>query len=181
MGTAGMALPGSRSAIVVPIRLPAALERIRLEHVANARLGVPAHITLLFPFTSPATIESVTLSRVATAIQGTRAFDAVFREVRVWDAGDDRPGVVWLAPEPVQPFHGLIGALTDAFPEHPPYEGAHADVIPHLTVAEEAVGLETVAAEAARFIGFRRHVASASLLVEGHDGRWATRRRFALG
>lgn len=176
-----MAFAGSRSAIVVPIRLPAPLERMRLEHVPNARLGVPAHITLLFPFASPATIDAVTLSRVATAIDRSRPFDAEFRDVRVWDAGQDRLGVVWLAPEPVKPFHELIAALTEAFPEHPPYEGAHAEVIPHLTVAEKTVRLETVAAEAARFIGFRRHVASASLLVEGDDGRWGTRRRFTLG
>jgi hypothetical protein len=43
---------------------------------------------------------------------------------------------LWLAPEPAQPFREFTAAVWRAFPEHPPYGGAHADSVPHLTVAE---------------------------------------------
>ena len=47
------------------------------------------------------------------------------------------PDVVCLLPEPSQPFSRLIVALAAAFPQYPPYAGAHAlaDIVPHLTIA----------------------------------------------
>ena len=48
------------------------------------------------------------------------------------------PDVVYLAPEPDAPFRRLTAALASAFPDYPPYEGAHEEVIPHLTVARDA-------------------------------------------
>jgi hypothetical protein len=44
--------------------------------------------------------------------------------------------VLWLEPEPGQPFRSLTAAVWAAFPEQPPYGGAHQDPVPHLTVAE---------------------------------------------
>ena len=45
------------------------------------------------------------------------------------------PAVLYIAPEPDGPFRELTDALAQAFPEHPPYDGAFAEVVPHLTVA----------------------------------------------
>ena len=46
--------------------------------------------------------------------------------------------VLWLAPDPAEPFRALTASVAAAFPEHPPYEGAHDDVVPHLTVGQDA-------------------------------------------
>ena len=46
-----------------------------------------------------------------------------------------RPRVLYLAPEPETPFRELTDALAEAFSDHPPYAGAVAQVVPHLTVA----------------------------------------------
>ena len=35
------------------------------------------------------------------------------------------PNVVWLEPEPAEPFQRLTRALAAAFPDYPPYGGAH--------------------------------------------------------
>src|SRR3989442_1054852 len=59
---------------------------------------------------------------------GFEPFDFALTEVRRW------PGVLWLAPEPAEPFVALTSALAARYPEHPPYEGEHDVVIPHLTV-----------------------------------------------
>jgi hypothetical protein len=45
--------------------------------------------------------------------------------------------VLWLDPEPAQPFRQLTAAVWRAFPQHPPYGGAYDDVVPHLTIAEQ--------------------------------------------
>lgn len=45
--------------------------------------------------------------------------------------------VLWLAPEPDDPFRSLTAGVVKAFPTHLPYGGAFGtDHTPHLTVAE---------------------------------------------
>jgi hypothetical protein len=38
--------------------------------------------------------------------------------------------VLWPAPEPDTPFRALTSAVWGAFPRHPPYGGAHREVLP---------------------------------------------------
>ena len=76
---------GGRTAIVVPIELPAALEAIRRDHVDNARLGVPAHVTVLFPFVPAGSIARADIERAGAAIASTVAFDVEFRTVTSFD------------------------------------------------------------------------------------------------
>ena len=59
------------------------------------------------------------------------------------------PGVVWLAPEPAEPFIALTELLAAAFPDHPPYEGAHDEIVPHLTLG---LGTESVLGRLARSV-----------------------------
>ena len=48
--------------------------------------------------------------------------------------------MLWLDPEPADPFRSLTAAVWAAFPQHPPYGGAYDEVVPHLTVAERRSG-----------------------------------------
>jgi hypothetical protein len=49
------------------------------------------------------------------------------------------PGFIYLAPEPYDPLKTLTSlAVCEALSEHPPFEGKHSDIVPHLTVAQEA-------------------------------------------
>jgi 2'-5' RNA ligase len=172
-----------RSAIIVPIPIPAPLEAIRLREVASGRAGAPAHVTLLFPFAPPTALDDTILARVAAVIAGEPAFDVDLRHARVWDAGGGAPeGVVWLDPEPAAAFVRLTEALGRAFPEFPLYGGLHDTIVPHLTIAsDDRRRLRAVQAAAARELPFRRRVSRAILIVEGRDGRWRTRRQFKLG
>lgn len=45
---------------------------------------------------------------------------------------------MWLAPEPDDGFRALTVAVCSAFPDCPPYGGACADVVPHLTIGSPA-------------------------------------------
>lgn len=172
-----------RSAIVVPIRLPASLRTLMLRESESARLGVPAHVTLLFPFVPAPLIGRDVLVGIARLVEAAPAFDVAFEAVRRFEPGEGaRNGVVWLAPEPVAPFLSLIDRLSTAFPDYPPYGGMFHEVIPHLTIADDAAArMHANEAEAYRHLPFRLRVREIALLVEGVDGRWRTRRRFSLG
>ena len=174
-------MPGRRTAIVLPVALPPPLERMRRARVPVARLGVPAHLTLLFPFAEPAALTSKARERVVAALARPGALELRFAEARTW------PGVAWLAPEPAAPVSALIERLAAAFPEHPPYGGVHAEIVPHVTLAEPADGeaaagaeAEAVAAAARAWLPFTRRIDHAVLLEEGADGRWRRRWRLRL-
>ena len=106
-----------RSAIVVPVRLPAPLRALMLRESESARLGVPGHVTLLFPFVAAPAITADVLASIARVVRDAPAFDAAFREVRRFEPGEGaRNGVVWLAPAPARPFLSLTDRLSQAFP-----------------------------------------------------------------
>jgi 2'-5' RNA ligase len=172
-----------RSAIVVPIPIPAAVEAVRRREVASARAGAPAHVTLLFPFVPAAELDDVWLTRVAAVIAAEPAFEVTFTSARIWEPGGGAPeGVAWLDPEPAAPFVRLTEALGRAFPDFRPYGGLHDTIVPHLTIAsDDRSQLADARAAAASVLPFRRRVSRTILIVEGRDGRWRTRRRFPLG
>jgi len=143
-----------------------------------ARLGVPAHITLLYPFASPERITPAMFKEVRAIAVSVRAFP--FRLARI----KRFPDTLYLAPEPVEPFLELTERLARQFPEFPPYEGKFDSIIPHLTVAQ-GTPEELHAAE----VELRAHWPSKGIevpacthlsLIENSSGRWEPMREFAL-
>jgi 2'-5' RNA ligase len=98
---------------------------------SSAAWGVPAHVTVLFPFAAPQDVDDDVSAGLAGAIACVPAFDAVFARTDWF--GED---VLWLAPEPAGPFVALTRAVAAAFPEHQPYGGEFDGSAPHLTVGE---------------------------------------------
>jgi 2'-5' RNA ligase len=160
----------SESAIVVRIRVPAAIERLRRAHDRAARLGVPAHITILYPFVATPELTPEVREDVAAIAGEIRAFEVTFSSAARW------PGVVYLEPRPSAPFTGLIDRAAALFPEHPPYAGAISEVIPHLTVVESHVApFDDVLAAAQAALPFEASIRGLEVLAEGDDGRWRSR------
>ena len=137
----------SESAIVVLVpEAESAIGRWRRELDPSAALGVPAHVTLLYPFAAPTDITHDLIAKVAETISGFGAFEYQLDEVRWFD-----DAVVWLAPAPVAPFIALTAMLLEAFPEFPRYGGAFGDdVVPHVTIGQQ--GAYTRLHEAARAV-----------------------------
>jgi 2'-5' RNA ligase len=170
------------TAIVVPIALPAGLARLRAPEVEVARLGVPPHVTILSPFLDSAAIDGAVHERLAEIARREAAFDVGFRAVRQWPPSAHGPGVVWLAPEPAEPFVRLTRAVWSAWPETPPYGRVDDDLEAHLTIAiDEPSHFDVVEKEAARWLPFEREVRLLALLTEGADGRWSEARTYPLG
>jgi 2'-5' RNA ligase len=148
----------------------------RRAHTYDAPLGMPAHVTLLYPFVPRAEVAQAE-PRLAELVAGHDAFDAKFARTARF------PDVLYLEPEPAGRFLDLTAAIAAAWPEHPPYEGVHESVVPHLTIAEseDAGLLDYIAAEIEPQLPVRQRVEAASLFVEGDDGRWRAQSRLALG
>ena len=64
-----------QSAFIVRVPEAEALVReLRNRFDASSRLGVPAHVTVLFPFMSPERVTAVVLAEVKAALQQVPAF-----------------------------------------------------------------------------------------------------------
>jgi 2'-5' RNA ligase len=169
------------TALILPVAdAEPAVARWRLTHDPSAAQGIPAHITLLYPFRAPDELDDridVDLARLfaaAAPIRLTLAGICGFRNV------------LYLAPEPPEPLDHLIRSLMARYPDLLPYGGAVGDPVPHLTVAqiEDPAALDGVmrrfAEAAAGHLPLETTVAEVHLIESG-GGPWRTRRRFPLG
>ncbi len=96
-----------------------------------AKVGIPPHVTVLFPFHRPELLDDARLATIAGIAADTEPFDFELAELHEFDAS----GVLWLRPVPAGQFIAITRRLVRAFPECPPYEGRHKDERPHLTIA----------------------------------------------
>lgn len=102
--------------------------RARLDRAA--RVGVPAHVTVLYPFVPSPSAEE--LARLVAVAAGVPAFTLTFSSTAWFDEH-----VVFLAPDDPSPVAGLTEAVVAAFPDFPPYGGAFEEVVPHLTIGHD--------------------------------------------
>ena len=104
MGSSDPAVAPRRTALIVVVpEAERAIGALRLRHDRSAALGVPAHITVLFPFVTSSRIDEDALAHVFAPFA---AFDFALDRVERWD-----DGIVWLHPEPSQPFEELTAAV----------------------------------------------------------------------
>jgi 2'-5' RNA ligase len=143
----------------------------------RSSIGIPPHVTLLVPFMPAEQVDGRVIAELTDLFAATTAFTVTFRELRRW------PEMAYLAPEPPEPFTRMTEAIVDRWPDHPPYEGIHDEVIPHLTVAygDDAL-LSEVEADVAPKLPIEGRVAEVLLLeeLEPDWGRWGERARFPL-
>jgi 2'-5' RNA ligase len=167
----------SRSALVVTVpEAEPVVREWRLRHTQDARLGMPAHVTVLSPFL-PSERLAEGQSRVVELVAAAPAFELTFATTGRF------PAVLYLKPDPSEPFIALTEAIAREWPEHPPYEGEFDTVIPHLTVAEseDAALLDRIAARVEPQLPIVTRAREATLFVEDADGRWHEHRRLPLG
>jgi 2'-5' RNA ligase len=164
------------SAVVVRVALAPQLEQIRRHDDLAASLGVPAHVTLLFPFLPVTRLEPPIRRALAEIAATVQPFDVRFQRVGRF------PGVVYLMPEPAVPFLGLTHAIAARFPDHQPYEGAFDEVVPHLTLVESSTApLDEIAVAAERHLPVTWHVDAMEVLVEQPGEHWRSHWRIPLG
>jgi 2'-5' RNA ligase len=161
------------SAVLIPVAEAEGIvsgHRDRLDRAAV--WGVPAHVTVLYPFVPPSAITAATMAGLAGAVGSVRAFDCEFAATG-WFGKD----VLWLAPQPSEPFRALTQAVSAAFPGCLPYGGVHDDVVPHLTIGARPAGdvddLRAAEADVQRWLPIQARI-SCAWLMTGHaaPGSW---------
>jgi 2'-5' RNA ligase len=116
--------------------------RARLDRAG--RVGVPAHVTVLYPFVPFGSLTAADLAAVTALARSVPGFTLDFADT-AW-FGEE---VVYLRPTPCEPLLDLVARVGEAFPGLPPYAGAHDEVVPHLTVGHDRPVEELRVAEAA--------------------------------
>ena len=140
--------------------------------------GLPAHVTVLYPFGPVRVFSEEDGHTLATALASVRAFDFVLSSVAWFDER-----VLYLAPEDPAPFVALTTAVASLFPAYPPYRGAYDSVVPHMTVGEGARPwrLRRGARALAKVLPIECRADAVWWMAPGIEGRWVVNRRFALG
>jgi 2'-5' RNA ligase len=163
--------------MVVVAEAEPAVAQLRRQLDPVARLGVPAHVTVLFPFIPASEIQGAVMVRLAALFRTVPAFTHNF--VRTAWFGDE---VLWLGSDAAQVFRSLTQLVWTAFPAYPPFEGQFDDVVPHLTIADHGARGEMQAAErtAQLHLPISADTRAVTLMVEQPSGHWEAAESFTL-
>jgi hypothetical protein len=124
----------TETAIVVVLQEAGqAVDLYRRRHTADGADDMPAHITLLYPFSDSDLLDLGRIEQIRRALTSFAPFNAELVGFRRFERSLDT--VLWLAPRLAASFVAMTEALTTAFPEHSPYGGEFESIVPHLTVA----------------------------------------------
>lgn len=127
----------------------------------------PHHVTVVYPFIGLRRVDERLRRDLQETFGELPAFDVRLTAVRRF------PGVLYLAPEPAEPFVRLTEAAVRRWPDHPPYGGRFEQVVPHLTLAEgpaPAGLIEQVTA----LLPLTARAEQVSLLAPAPGGGWRT-------
>jgi len=80
--------------------------RFREKYDPAAADGVPAHVTLVYPFLAPDAVGASDVAALTTLFASARPFDVVFARCRRFE-----PKTLWLAPVPDAPFRELTARI----------------------------------------------------------------------
>jgi 2'-5' RNA ligase superfamily len=169
---------GEFTTILAPV--PAAdpvVSATRLEHDWPARLGVPAHVTLMGPFLSPDRISEEIVERLGELFAGAGPTSFSLTELR-------RVGeIAYLALEPDDGVRALTARLESAFPDAPRYGAEFGGPLYHLTVArgcDDAL-FEALSEQLRGALPIQAGIEEAVLVEHGTEQGADTLARFPLG
>jgi 2'-5' RNA ligase len=165
---------GNESAIIIPIpEAEPLVGPLRLQYDRSARCGVPAHITVLYPFCSiQAAVSQMEVLRELS--QSIDKFTFSLIEVRQFLA------TAYLHPDKSETFVRITKTFAQRWPDCKPYGGTHNDIVPHLTVADrvDSHTLSVVEVVLRRQLPVDCVAAETWLLTSDDAGVWPRRRVF---
>ena len=175
-------MSSSESALVVLVpEAEAVVKPFRDQYDPSAAAGVPAHVTLLYPFKAPDEVDDMTLGKLRDCFACVEPIQFSLGKIQRFPIE-----TLYLAPEPEEPFRQLTLSIWKLFPETPPYGGKWPDIIPHLSVARLAneQQLTAIADDFAMASQDKlpiRAIASEVALMDNRSGRWKVEATFSLG
>ena len=170
--------PSEWSAVIVRAQLQAGLEGLRRRCVEDATDGLPAHLTMLYPFVAPERLTRSVRSAIDDVSLRHEPFSYTLSGRAIW------PDTAYVAVDPVAPFIALQADLAAAFPAFPIY-GTEAtfDFVPHVTIAEGRSIDDAATLESPAWASLPRAARASALEVIAKVGSapWRTVWRIGLG
>lgn len=167
-----------RTALVIPVpEADPALAAVGSRYPGLVRDGLPAHLTVLYPWLPGTDVDDYARRSCAALAASVEPAEAVFREIGV------HPGMVFLRPADPGPADRLIAGARDRWPALPPYGGKYPDSPAHVTLAlgelspEEIAGVRELVEP---LLPIRSPLAELRLVALGPDG-WLATDRWPLG
>jgi len=124
----GFAMAETAVVVLLP-ELEPLIGEWRRRYTRDGSRGMPPHVTLIVPFADSSGVDyrREALGRVLGEF---RQFEVTLSKTARFE------GLLYLRPEPEEPFVALTEALVEAFPAFLPYGGEFEETVPHATVAE---------------------------------------------
>jgi 2'-5' RNA ligase len=157
----------------------ALVKAFRDKYDPAATEGMPAHVTVLYPFKKLEHIGEDVMAVLHSLFSRHPDFRFSLRKLQRF------PTVLYLAPHPETLFKALTRIVADRYPETPPYSGAFAEIVPHLTIAHvnDAHRFDEISDEFHRAAGGKLPIqgyAGKVWLMAKQAGRWRPQRSFEL-
>jgi 2'-5' RNA ligase len=168
------------TALLVPmLEVEPFVSNFRNKYDPSAIKGVPAHITILYPFKPPSEITPEVVQILSELFGAEMLFDVTFSRTGRF------PEVLYFSPEPVETFQNLTQKVAGQFPDTPPYGGQFSEVIPHLTIAHVSDSEQLQEIEVAVDNAIKDHLpiraqAKEVFLMDNESSTWQVRHRFSL-
>ena len=163
------------------VRVPEAeyaVHRLRMHYDPKATAGVPAHIAILAPFMTPKLITRDIIQRAENVFSSFHPFTFVLKDIGRW------PETTFLFTYPSHCFTDMTNAISEEFPDYPPYAGMYDEIVPHLTIADENADNADIAERRLRTIldhhGPIESKCTVVDLIENSSGAWKTMHTFSL-
>ena len=165
------------TALVVPVAVAAFVQPFRVKYLHRPGVTMPPHVTLHAPFKDKEDINENVLNTLAELFGSHAQFQfTLARTARFSDTG-----VLYLAPEPAEPFLALSRAIQAHYPDTP---SDHPNPVMHLTLAlSGAEALDGIEDEFQRQYGNRLPIEATATevhLFEKRENAWIKQTSFAL-
>jgi 2'-5' RNA ligase len=172
------------TAVVVTIGpAEAAVAAYRRAHTPSGARGMPAHVTLMVPFTDAELLDVATLRDLRDELARFPAFQVTLRRFARFPGPASRRSeqVLYAVPEPADPFVEMTASIAVRFGVLP-YGGEHIDIVPHLTIASSADEglLDRIETELQPVFPISTRLTAASLWEHAADG-WRMTAGLPLG
>lgn len=106
------------------------VDRWRRRYDPVASFGMPAHVTVLYPWMRFAEITAEDRAALADLCCALPVIEMTFERFGRFDQ------TLWLDPQPAAPIIELVERVVRRWPKFPPFGGAFPDIVAHLTLAD---------------------------------------------
>jgi 2'-5' RNA ligase len=174
-----MASQATTALVILVPEAEALVKAFRDKYDPSAAEGMPAHVTVLYPFKTLEHIGEDVMTVLHSLFSRHPCFRFALREMQRF------PTVLYLAPHPEMPFQALTRVVANQYPETSPYGGVFSDIVPHLTIAQvnDAHRLDEISDAFRRAAGGKLPIqgyAEKVWLMAKQEGRWRPQRSFEL-